>query len=1032
MYIMRTSILFVLIGLVLAPLVEAQSSYPYAVNTLAGMSVLGDGGPATSALLEFPQSVVADSSGNIYIGDIGDGSIRVVNGSGTIKTFAFGVAANMKIDSSGNIYASDGVSQVYKVLPNGNTVILAGSSTLGFAGDNGPAVSALLDGPNGVAVDALGDVFIADTFNNVVREITPDGKIHTIAGTGTANFGADGIPAISSPLAFPYGVEVDAAGNVYVSEEFRIRQIAPNGYINTIAGYGVSPVDGPALDTALGSMVALAVDKSSNLYLADAAYNMVRMITPGGQIITLAGSQEPGFAGDGTYGFKALLNGPSGISVDTKGNVYIADQLNQRIRELNPLGIMSTVAGATHYAGDGGPATAALIHRPEQAVTDSAGNLYISDTDNNAIRKVDTHGVITTIAGNGNCNYGGDLGKAASASLCYPQGLAFDATGNLYIADWGNCVVRRIDTNGIITTIAGNQKCADTASSGTATNVSFWGPFGLAFDSQGYLYVSDNITNRVTAILFGQMRDPPLNGTPIALFAGNGAAGSNGDGGLSSAAALNAPTHIAAGPDGSIYIADSGNNRVRKVVTSLAGTPGIITPVSFSGPKGFIFAYPNGIVVDAANNLYVSWKDSDVVTKTTTAGATRLIAGTGASGFSGDNGLAQNAAFNGPAGLSQDSSGNLYVADLYNNRIRKLTPDTLTGMTVTGGDGQSGNTGTALPIPLMVTLTFQGGVGVPGIPVTFAVTSGSASLSLPMTTTDANGNAAVAVTLGNTPGPVVITASTAGVPAVQFHLTVTSAVPLPTIATGGIIGAGGSTPPVTALSPGGFATIFGENFASAGTFAEAPAGAWPTILAGVCVMVNGTEGFVTFVSPTQINFQAPAIPVNTTVSVQVVSNCGSSNALQSATQTVSTAAATPEFLYWLKNANGSNPVVAVDAVTGAYIGAAGLIAGATFTPAKPGEILTIYGVSFGPTNPVTVPGTPPSGAAQSVYTPAVTLGTTTLNASAVFYAGVSPGTAGLYQLNIQIPNPIADGNYPLVLSLGAFTTPAGGFITVKN
>jgi uncharacterized protein (TIGR03437 family) len=172
--------------------------------------------------------------------------------------------------------------------------------------------------------------------------------------------------------------------------------------------------------------------------------------------------------------------------------------------------------------------------------------------------------------------------------------------------------------------------------------------------------------------------------------------------------------------------------------------------------------------------------------------------------------------------------------------------------------------------------------------------------------------------------------------------------------------------------------------------------------------------------------------VNTTVSVQVVSNCGSSNALQSATQTVSTAAATPEFLYWLKNANGSNPVVAVDAVTAAYIGAAGLIPGATFTPAKPGEILTIYGVSFGPTNPATVPGTPPSGAAQSVYTPVVTLGTTTLNASAVFYAGVSPGTAGLYQLNIQIPNPIADGDYPLVLSLGSFTTPAGGFITVKN
>ena len=282
--------------------------------------------------------------------------------------------------------------------------------------------------------------------------------------------------------------------------------------------------------------------------------------------------------------------------------------------------------------------------------------------------------------------------------------------------------------------------------------MSFFGPFGLAFDAHGYLYVSDNINNRVTAILFSQSANPPAAGAPIALFAGNGVAGSNGDGGLSSAAALNFPTHIAAGPDRGIYIADSGNNRVRKVVTSTAGAPGIINPVSFSGPKGFNFLYPNGLVVDASNNLYVSWKDSDVVTKTTTAGATSFIAGTGASGFSGDNGLAQNATFSGPAGLSQDSSGDLFVADLYNNRIRKLTPDTLTGMTVTGGDGQSGNTGTALPIPLMVTLTFQGGVGVPGIPVTFVVTSGSASLSLPMTTTDAGGNAAVAVTLGILPG----------------------------------------------------------------------------------------------------------------------------------------------------------------------------------------------------------------------------------------------------------------------------------------
>ena len=195
-------------------------------------------------------------------------------------------------------------------------------------------------------------------------------------------------------------------------------------------------------------------------------------------------------------------------------------------------------------------------------------------------------------------------------------------------------------------------------------------------------------------------------------------------------------------------------------------------------------------------------------------------------------------------------------------------------------------------------------------------------------------------------------------------------------------------------------------------------------------MVNGVAAYVTFASPTQVNFQVPTIPVNTTVNVQVLSNCGTANQLQSGVQSVSTLDATPEFLYWLKTANG-NPVVAVDAITGAYIGAAGLIAGVTFTPAKPGEILTIYGVSFGPTSPVAVPGTPPTDAAKSIYTPSVTLGTITLDPGAVFYAGVSPGTAGLYQLNIQIPATIADGDYPLVLKLGTFATPAG-IITVKN
>ena len=176
---------------------QAQTGTPFAITTLAGTSSLGDGGPATAALLEYPQSVVADASGNIYVGDNGNERIRVVDPSGNIRTLTIGTAASMKIDSTGTIYGTDGASLVFKILPNGNMVTLAGS-TLGYTGDNGPATAATLNGPHGIAVDSAGDIFIADTFNNVIREITPDGRIQTIAGTGAAAFGREGIAAIKS------------------------------------------------------------------------------------------------------------------------------------------------------------------------------------------------------------------------------------------------------------------------------------------------------------------------------------------------------------------------------------------------------------------------------------------------------------------------------------------------------------------------------------------------------------------------------------------------------------------------------------------------------------------------------------------------------------------------------------------------------------------------------------------------------------------------------------------------------------------
>jgi uncharacterized protein (TIGR03437 family) len=297
--------------------------------------------------------------------------------------------------------------------------------------------------------------------------------------------------------------------------------------------------------------------------------------------------------------------------------------------------------------------------------------------------------------------------------------------------------------------------------------------------------------------------------------------------------------------------------------------------------------------------------------------------------------------------------------------------------------------------------------------------------------------AAAALAAGNYSGTVTITAAgAANSPAVaQVSLSVAPAGPA--ISSGGIVGGGGSIPAVVTISPGGLATIFGSLFAPPGTARAVGAddlvnGNLPTKLAGTCVEVDGKAGFLTFVSSGQINFQVPTVSMDTLVNVVVVSSCGASNEVRSSPVAVRAAAASPEFLYWVKNADGKDPVVAVNAVTGAYVGASGLIPGLNFTPAKPGDILTIYGVSFGPTTPGFAPGEPPATTGPTVNAPGVAMGSVILSPADVLYAGVSPGIAGLYQLNIRVPANLPAGDYPLTLTLGSFKTPSLGFVTVAS
>ncbi len=331
---------------------------------------------------------------------------------------------------------------------------VAGDGAWGSSnGDGGPATSAQVTNPTCVAVDSAGNLYITDVLSNRVRKVSVvGGIITTIAGDGgPRGFSGDGDLATSAELAGPNGVAVDSVGNLYISDaaNHRIRMVNPSGTITTIAGNGIqgfSGDGGAAISAELGNVRGIAVDSAGNLYLADAVNHRIRKVSTSGTITTVAGDGTPAFGGDGNLATSAQLNNPIGITVDNAGNLYIADGNNYRIRKVSPSGTITTVAGngIQGFSGDGGPATSAKLTTPDSVAVDSVGNLYIADSVGNRIRKVSPSGTITTMAGDGTWGFSGDGGPAASAQLSYPGYVAADNVGNLYIADGNNNRIRKI------------------------------------------------------------------------------------------------------------------------------------------------------------------------------------------------------------------------------------------------------------------------------------------------------------------------------------------------------------------------------------------------------------------------------------------------------------------------------------------------------------------------------------------------------------------------------------------------------------
>jgi sugar lactone lactonase YvrE len=336
--------------------------------------------------------------------------------------------------------------------------------------------------------------------------------------------------------------------------------------ITTVAGNGFTGYSGDggsAITSSIYSPIGIAVDGSGNLYISDQANNRIRKVNTSGIISTIAGNGIGGFSGDGGPANSAQLTNPWGIAIDGSGNLYIADFTGSRVRMVNSVGIISTIAGngSSGYGGDNGPATSAVLANPSDVAVDAAGNVYITDTYNDRIRKVNTSGVITTIAGTSLGGYSGDGGLATAAEISNPSGIEIDATGNIYFTDSGNNVVRKINTSGIITTVAGNGNPFYSGDGGSATSAAMNGPIGIALDQIGNLYIGDTFNQRVRMVNTSGI---------ITTIAGDGTQGFSGDGGFANLAQLSLPGGLAIDAVGNVFVADENNNRIRKI-SSLVG-----------------------------------------------------------------------------------------------------------------------------------------------------------------------------------------------------------------------------------------------------------------------------------------------------------------------------------------------------------------------------------------------------------------------------------------------------------------------------
>ena len=660
--------------------------FPSSVAFTAPLDNIGDGKPATSVVLTLIDGVAVSPDGEIYISHRSKNRVR-------------------KIDKNGIIHT------------------VAGDGLAGFRGDNGSALEASLNFPAGLAFDPLGNLYIADRNNHRIRKINRKGIITTIAGKGIPDMDGDEGPAIEASLYFPSDVACDLKGNLFISDRSnnRIRKVDLKGIISTVVGLGVPGFGGdfgPAEDAILKYPFGITLDKKGNLYIADRGNNRIRKVDTQGIIKTIAGDGYHAYGGSYGPATRASLAYPTDVAVDDQGNIYFADRNNNRVRKIDTLGIVTPLAGTgqSDYNGDNEVAAETNLYLPLAIALTHDSKMVVVDRSHFRLRSIDLKSdQVTTIAGNGRSHFKGDQGTALGATLSSPSGIAIDSRGNILFADQTHNRIRKIDSRGVISTFAGNGKLGNEGDGGLARKAALYRPTGLVIDSKDQVYVVS--------------RFPPswnirkINGKGvITRFAGIGRLDDRGDGGAPKDASFKAlrdiatdnkgnifvadlghirkidkngkitsyykekwnrqneethPNGFAWGPDGALYVSDSGSNKIRRIestgkMTTIAGT-GEMKDQRDGGPAIEAgIRSPGGLAFSPSGELFIAEEETHRIRKIDIRGIIHLVAGKGTAGYSGDGGLAIEAELKNPFRLVFDKEGNLYFTDRDNNRIRKI------------------------------------------------------------------------------------------------------------------------------------------------------------------------------------------------------------------------------------------------------------------------------------------------------------------------------------------------------------------------